>query len=179
MAREVIVGAAAEQAVIKKLPSRRVWPTAKAPLATAPSLKMGCGILPDGDNIEELSMKAPMSVSKPADLGLGVPNCASRRMVIGDKGHDVFTQVRALSMEVKPYSFLINIDDMASTRVDLPREASLWYDCFSSCKLNLSGYNGRRSTYPYRQACLPHQGKSHPDTGRSLQSCIFIVQESG
>ncbi|KRY05706.1 hypothetical protein T12_4493 [Trichinella patagoniensis] len=36
-----------------------------------------------------------------------------------------------------------------------------------------------RSTYPYRQACLPRQGKSHPDTGRSLQSCIFIVQESG
>ena len=25
-------------------------------------------------------------------------------MVTGDKGHDVFTQVRALSVEVKPYS---------------------------------------------------------------------------
>ena len=69
MAREVIVGAAAEQAVIKNLPSRRVWLTAKAPLATAPSLKTGCGILPDGDDTEELSMKAPMLVSKPADLG--------------------------------------------------------------------------------------------------------------
>ena len=45
--------------------------------------------------------------------------------------------------------------------------------------LHKVGYNGRRSTYPYRQACLPRQGKSHPDTGRSLQSCIFIVQESG
>ena len=33
--------------------------------------------------------------------------------------------------------------------------------------------------YPHRQACHPRQGKSHPDTGRSLQSCIFIVQESG
>src|SRR3954469_6519457 len=33
--------------------------------------------------------------------------------------------------------------------------------------------------YPHRQACLPRQGKFHPDTGRSLQSCIFIVQESG
>ncbi len=33
-------------------------------------------------------------------------------MVIGDKGHNVFTQVWALSMEVKPYSCLINIDDM-------------------------------------------------------------------
>ena len=43
----------------------------------------------------------------------------SRRMVTGDKGHDVFTQVRALLMEVKPYSSLINLDDMGSTRVDL------------------------------------------------------------
>ena len=67
-------------------------------------------------------MKAPMSVSKPADLGKGVPNCVSRRMVIGDEGHDVLTQVRALSMEVKPYSCLIDIDDMGSTRVDLPRD---------------------------------------------------------
>src|SRR4051812_36920241 len=33
--------------------------------------------------------------------------------------------------------------------------------------------------YPHRLACLPRQGKSHPYTGRSLQSCIFIVQESG
>src|SRR4051812_33448980 len=33
--------------------------------------------------------------------------------------------------------------------------------------------------YPHLQACLPRQGMSHPDTGRSLQSCIFIVQESG
>ena len=63
-----------------------------------------------------------VSVSKPADLGQGVLNCASRRMVTGDKGHDVFTQVRALLMEVKPYSCLINIDDMGSTRVDLPRD---------------------------------------------------------
>ena len=79
-------------------------------------------IEPIGDDTKELSMKAPMSVSKSADLGKGVPNCASRRMVIGDKGHDVFTQVRALLMEVKPYSCLINIDDMGSTRVDLPRD---------------------------------------------------------
>ena len=63
-------------------------------------------------------------------------------MVTGDKGHDVFTQVRALSMEVKPYSCLINIDDMGSTRVDLPRdqggktlEANLWYGC---CMMKLS-----------------------------------------
>ena len=77
---------------------------------------------PKGDDIEELSMKEPISVSKPADLRQGVPNCASRWMVTGDKGHDVFTQVRALSMEVKPYSCLIDIDDMGSTRVDLPRD---------------------------------------------------------
>ena len=61
--------------------------------------------------------------SKPERLVLRmVPNCASRRMLTGDKGHDVFTQVRALSMEVKPYSCLINIDDRGSTRVDLPRD---------------------------------------------------------
>ena len=69
MTREVTVGATAERAVMRKPPSRRVWPTAKAPLATAPSLKTGGGILPDCDGTEELSMKAPMSVSKPADLG--------------------------------------------------------------------------------------------------------------
>ena len=61
-------------------------------------------------------------MSKLADLGLGFPSCASRRMVIGDKGHDVFTQVRALSMEVKPYSYLIDLDDMSITIVDLPRD---------------------------------------------------------
>ena len=43
-------------------------------------------------------------------------------MVTGDKGQDVFTQVRALLMEVEPYSCLIDIDDMGSTRVDLPRD---------------------------------------------------------
>ena len=75
-------------------------------MMTVPSLKTGEGILPDRDGTEELSMKAPMSVSKPADLGSGVPNCASRRMVTGDEGHNVFTQVRALLMEVKPYVLL-------------------------------------------------------------------------
>ena len=63
-------------------------------------------INPYDDDGVELSMKAPMSVSKQADLEQGVPNCASRRMVTGDKGHDVFTQVRALSVEVKPYFLL-------------------------------------------------------------------------
>ena len=33
--------------------------------------------------------------------------------------------------------------------------------------------------YPHRQACLPRHGKSQPDTGQSLQSCIFIVLVSG
>src|SRR3954464_14549979 len=69
MNQEVTVGATAEQVVARKPPSRRVWPTAKAPFVMAPSLKMGRGILPDRDGTEELSMKAPMSVSKPADLG--------------------------------------------------------------------------------------------------------------
>ena len=33
--------------------------------------------------------------------------------------------------------------------------------------------------HPNRQACLPRQGDSHPDTGQSILSCIFIVQQSG
>ena len=69
MTREVIVGAAAEQAVMMNPPSRRVWLTAKAPPTVVPSLKTRRDILPSGDGTEELSMKAPMSVSKPADLG--------------------------------------------------------------------------------------------------------------
>ena len=47
-------------------------------------------IKPNDDDTEELSMNAPMSVSKPADLGQGVPNYASRRMVTGGRGHDVY-----------------------------------------------------------------------------------------
>ena len=54
--------------------------------------------------------------------GRGSRTVRLRRMVTGDKGHDVFTHVRALSLEVKPYSCLIHIDDMGSTRVDLPRD---------------------------------------------------------
>ena len=54
--------------------------------------------------------------------GRGSRTMRLRRMVTGDKGHDVFTQVRALSMEVKPNSCLIDIDEMGSTRVDLPRD---------------------------------------------------------
>ena len=69
MTREVIVGAAAEHAVIRKPPSRIVCPVAKAPLAMVPSLKTGRGILPEGDDTEELSMKAP---------GVGVKTGGSR-----------------------------------------------------------------------------------------------------
>ena len=69
MTREVIVGAAAEQAVIRKPPSWRVWPIARAPSAIVSSLKTGRDILPCGNGTAELSMKAPMSVSKPTDLG--------------------------------------------------------------------------------------------------------------
>ena len=47
-------------------------------------------IKPIFDVTAELSMKAPMSVSKPADLGYGVPNYATKTMVIGDRGHDVY-----------------------------------------------------------------------------------------
>ena len=38
------------------------------------------------------------------------------------QGTQMFTQVRALSMEVKPYSCLIDLDDVSITRVDLPRD---------------------------------------------------------
>ena len=69
MTREVIVDATAERAVMTKLPSRRVWPTARAPLELMLSLTTRQAIKPYGDVTEELSMKAPMSVSKPADLG--------------------------------------------------------------------------------------------------------------
>ena len=47
--------------------------------------------------------------------------CVMDRWVTGDRD-TMFTQVRALLMEVIPYSCLINIDDMGSTRVDLPRD---------------------------------------------------------
>ena len=69
MTREVIVGAIAERAVMMKLPSPRVWPTARAPPAVMLFLTMIRGILPYGDDTVELSMKQPLSVSKPADLG--------------------------------------------------------------------------------------------------------------
>ena len=51
-------------------------------------------------------MKAPMSVSKPADLGEGVPICASEANGNMRQGTRYFTQVWALSMEVKPYFLL-------------------------------------------------------------------------
>ena len=93
-------------------------------------------------------------------------------MVTGDKGHDVFAQVGALAMEVKPYSCLINIDAMGSTRVDLHRdhggltlEASLWYDCCSSYKLKLSGlYGHRRGLGLHRVGYNGRRGLQNPRT---------------
>ena len=82
---------------------------------------IGEAIGPKGDDTEELSMKEPMSVSKPADLGYGVPNCASRPDGNRRQGTRCFTQVRALLMEVKPYVLLDYLDNMSTTRVDLPR----------------------------------------------------------
>ena len=69
MTREVIVGAAAERAVMTKPPSRRVWPKARALLEVMLSLITRRAIKPYRDGTVELSVKAPMSVSKPADLG--------------------------------------------------------------------------------------------------------------
>ena len=69
MTREVIVGSPAERAVMIKPPNRRVWPKARAPSTVMLSLITRRAINPDFDVTVELSMKAPMSVSKSADLG--------------------------------------------------------------------------------------------------------------
>ena len=63
-------------------------------------------IKPYRDDTVELSMKAPMSVSKLVDLGYGVPNYASKADGNRRQGTRCFTQVRALLMEVKPYVLL-------------------------------------------------------------------------
>ena len=52
-----------------KLPNTKICPGRKISPWTALLLMIGGAIGPKGDNTEELSMKAPMSVSKPADLG--------------------------------------------------------------------------------------------------------------
>ena len=59
----------ADRVVMTKPPSRRVWPTARAPPDVKLSLTTRRAIEPCSDDTEELSMKAPMSVSKPTDLG--------------------------------------------------------------------------------------------------------------
>ena len=69
MTQEVIIGATAERVVITKPPSRRVWPEARAPPKVILSLITRGAINLVLEVTEELSMKAPMSVSKPADLG--------------------------------------------------------------------------------------------------------------
>ena len=69
MTREVIVGAAAERAVMTKPPSRRVWPTARGSPRGDVVLDNEASHPPYDDDTVELSMKAPMSVSKPVDLG--------------------------------------------------------------------------------------------------------------
>ena len=69
MTREVIVGLTAVGAVMVKPPSRRVWPDVRAALVVILSLITRRAINPAFDVTAELSMKAPMSVSKPADLG--------------------------------------------------------------------------------------------------------------
>ena len=68
MTREVIVGLMNERAVMVKPPSRRVWPGARVPQVVILSLRTRRDIDPVVDGTVELSMKAPISVSKPADL---------------------------------------------------------------------------------------------------------------
>ena len=57
------IGPQCKAADTKICPGRKVSPW------TASLLMIGGAIGPKDDDIEELSMKAPMSVSKPADLG--------------------------------------------------------------------------------------------------------------
>ena len=57
------IGPRCEAAEDEDLPGRKVSPW------TASLLMIEGAIGPKGDDTEELSMKAPMSVSKPADLG--------------------------------------------------------------------------------------------------------------
>ena len=52
-----------------KPPKTKIYPGRKVPPWTASLLMIVGAIEPDGDGTDELSMKAPMSVSKPADLG--------------------------------------------------------------------------------------------------------------
>ena len=52
-----------------KPPKTKIYPGRKVSPWTASPLMIVGAIKPDGDDTEELSMKAPMSVSKPADLG--------------------------------------------------------------------------------------------------------------
>ena len=69
MIQEVIVGLTAVGVVMVKPPSRRVWPEVRVPPEVILSLITRRAISPVFDVTAELSMKAPMSVSKPADLG--------------------------------------------------------------------------------------------------------------
>ena len=57
------VGPQCEAAEYKDLSGKKISPW------TASLLMIEGAIKPNGDGTEELSMKAPMSVSKPADLG--------------------------------------------------------------------------------------------------------------
>ena len=52
-----------------KPPNTKICPGRKVSPWTASLLMIEGAIGPKGDDTEELSMKAPMSVSKPADLG--------------------------------------------------------------------------------------------------------------
>ena len=66
-------------------------------------------IEPSSDGTVELSMKTPMPVSKPADLGRGSRTVRLRIEGNKEAGDTVFTQVRALLMEVT--SCLIDFDE--------------------------------------------------------------------
>ena len=68
-AKWVFDGPRGHRRLIVKPHNRRVWPGARAPLEVMLSLRTRQAIEAFIDGKVELSMKAPMSVSKPVDLG--------------------------------------------------------------------------------------------------------------
>ena len=60
---------ASELACNAKPPNTKICPGRESSPWTASLMMIEGAIKPDSDDTKELSMKAPMSVSKPADLG--------------------------------------------------------------------------------------------------------------
>ena len=97
--------------------AKRIGPQCEATededLSGEKSLTLDCIVVDDRRSHRARKRRHRGTLNESTNVGVktgrsrvGVPNCASRQIVTGDKRHDVFTQVRALSMEVKPYVLL-------------------------------------------------------------------------